>query len=306
MKKIKFIILVALCVVFVQKTNAQQAPYYTQYMFNDYLVNPAVAGTYNYFKITANQRIQWIGINDSPRTMSLSGYGPFKERDMGYGGYIYNDVTGPESRLSVGGSYAYNIALNDEWRISGGLSFGIMQYKLDGTAMSFDDETLYSDDPALPTGVESRIIPDASVGVYAYTTYYFVGISAHQLLGNKYNLYEETDSIQGISRLTQHLYLSGGANFILNRDFLITPSALIKYTSPGQIQAEINAKVTYKRMAWAALAYRTGDAISIMGGYNYENRILIGIAYDLTVSDMRRYSNGTIEVMVGYNFNKIK
>ncbi len=306
MKRIKFIILVALCVVFVRKTNAQQAPYYTQYMFNDYLVNPAVAGTYNYFKITANQRIQWIGINDSPRTMSLSGYGPFKSRDMGYGGYIFNDVTGPESRLSLGGSYAYNIAINDEWRISGGLTVGIMQYKLDGTAMYIDQESRNANDPALPEGVQSKIIPDASVGVYAYTTYYFVGLSAHQLLGNKYSLHEQTDSIQGISRLTQHVYLAGGANFILNRDFLITPSALIKYTSPGQIQAEINAKVTYQRMAWAALAFRTGDAISIMGGYNYENKILIGIAYDLTISELRRHSNGTVEVMVGYNFNKIK
>ena len=306
MKKIKLIIFVALCVVFVSKTKAQQAPYYTQYMFNEYLVNPAVAGTYNYFKITANQRIQWIGINDSPRTMSLSGYGPFKERNMGYGGYIYNDVTGPESRLALGGSYAYNIAISDEWRISGGITVGIMQYKLDGTSMKFDDEVIQSGDPAIPLGEESRIVPDASIGLYAHTTYYFVGLSAHQLLGNKYNVHEETDSIQGISRLTQHLYLSGGANFILNREFLLTPSALIKYTSPGQIQAEINTKVTYKRMVWAALAYRTGDAISIMGGYNYENRILIGIAYDLTVSDLRRYSNGTIEVMVGYNFNKIK
>ena len=93
---------------------------------------------------------------------------------------------------------------------------------------------------------------------------------------------------------------------MLNRDVLITLTALIKYTSPGQIQFDINAKVTYQRMAWAALGYRYGDAISIMAGYNYQNRILIGIAYDLTVSDLRRYSNGTIEVMVGYNFNKIK
>lgn len=303
MKRFRFIIFIALCSVFIKPVIAQQAPFYTQYMFNDYLINPAVAGTYNHFQIRANTRIQWTKINESPRTMSIAGYGPFKERDMGYGGYIYNDVTGPESRLSLGGSYAYNIAINDDWRISGGLSFGIMQYKLDGTSMNFDDE-LY--DPVMPGGVESRTVPDASLGIYAYTTYYYVGISAHQLLGNKYNIHEETDSIQGISRLTQHVYLSGGANFILNRDFAITPSALIKYTSPGLIQAEINAKVTYQRMAWFGLSYRTGDAIAVMAGYNHENKIYIGLAYDITVSDLRRYSGGTIEVMIGYRFNNIK
>lgn len=303
MKSLKIIIFIAICLVFVKPSKAQQAPYYTQYMFNDYLINPAVAGTFNHFKIRANSRIQWIGITDSPRTMSISGYGPFKEKDMGYGGYIYNDITGPESHLSLGGSYAYNIAISDAWRISGGLTIGIMQYKLDGTTMNFDDE-LY--DPAMTDGVESKIIPDAAVGFYAWTTYYFVGISAHQLLGNKYSVHEETDSMQGISRLTQHVYLSGGASFILNRDFSITPTTLIKYTSPGLFQAEITAKVTYQRMVWAGLSYRTGDAIAVMAGYNYENKVYIGLAYDITVSDLRRYSNGTVEVMIGYQFNNIK
>ena len=303
MKRLNFIILIALCLVFIKPINAQQAPYYTQYMFNDYLINPAIAGTSNNFKIRANSRIQWIGITDSPRTMSISGYGPYKEKEMGYGGYIYNDVTGPESRLSLGGTYAYNIAISDAWRISGGLSFGIMQYKLDGTIMNFDDE-LY--DPVMSDGVESRIVPDATLGLYAWTTYYFVGISAHQLLGNKYNIHEETDSMQGVSRLTQHLYLAGGANFILNRDFHLSPTVLIKYTNPGLIQAEINAKVTYQRIVWGGISYRTGDAIAVMAGYNYENKIYIGLAYDITVSDLRRYSNGTIEVMIGYQFNNIK
>lgn len=296
--------------MFIKQMNGQQAPYYTQYMFNDYLINPAVAGTFNHFKIRANSRTQWIGITDAPRTMSISGYGPFKEKDMGYGGYIYNDVTGPESRLTLGGTYAYNIAINDAWRISGGLSFGINQYRLDGTKMDFDDD-LY--DPAMSDGVKSKTGLDANVGFYAYSTFYYVGLSAHQLLGNKYDVHEEIDSAQGISRLTQHVYLSGGANFILNRDFAVTPSALIKYTSPGLIEVDINAKVTYQRMVWAGLTYRfgsagyyTSDAIAVMAGYNYENKIYIGLAYDITLSDLRRYSSGTIEVMIGYQFNNVK
>ena len=304
MKRLKFVIFIALCLVFVEQINAQQAPFYTQYMFNDYLINPAVAGTYKHFQVRANTRIQWIGFDpSSPRTMSIAGYGPFKERDMGYGGYIYNDVTGPESKTSFGASYAYNIALGDAWRISAGLSFGMMQYKLDGTSMKLDDE-IY--DPVMTGAVESKLVPDATFGIYANSSFYYVGISAHQLLGNKYAIHEETDSIQGISRLTQHLYLAGGAMFILNRDFSITPSALIKYTSPGQIQADINVNVTYQRMAWFGLTYRTGDAIAVMAGYNHENKIYIGLAYDITVSDMRQYSNGTIEVMIGYRFNNIK
>jgi type IX secretion system PorP/SprF family membrane protein len=310
MKRLKFIIYIVLLLVFIKPINAQQAPFYTQYMYNDYLINPAVAGTYNYFQFRANARIQWIGITDSPRTMSIAGYGPLKSKDMGYGGYIYNDVTGPESRMSLGGSYAYHIAINDALRISGGLSFGIMQYKLDGTVMNIDDE-IY--DPVISNNVESRIIPDANVGFLLYETRFYVGISAHQLFGNTYNTHEEADSSEGISRLKQHLYLSGGYNIQLNRDFYVTPSLLFKYAAPGQFQADINAKVTYQRMVWGALTYRFGstgyfssDAVAIMAGYNHEFKFYIGLAYDLTVSELRKYSSGTIEIMIGYRFNSIK
>jgi type IX secretion system PorP/SprF family membrane protein len=307
MKKTRILIFVILCLVFIMPAKGQQAPYYTQYMFNDYLVNPAVAGTNNYFQIRANSRIQWIGMSDAPRTMSIAAYGPFKEKTMGYGGYIYNDVTGPESRLSLGGTYAYNLMITDMMRISGGITIGLMQYKLDGTKINIGDQVGY--DPAFPDGVESQIIPDASAGIYLYSTYYYVGISAHQLLGNKFNLHGDLDSVDtdmGINRLKQHLYLSGGYHFILNRDFVLQPSAMIKYTGPGQIQAELNVTTTYQRMVWGGLTYRTGDAIAVLLGYNYESKIYIGLSYDITVSELRRYSNGTIEVMVGYRFNDIK
>ena len=302
MKILRNIIVIVFLLSFAKFASAQQAPYYTQYMFNDYLVNPAVAGTYNYFQIRANYRLQWIGFDGAPSTFSLTGYGPLKKRPMGYGGYIYNDVTGPESRLSAGGSYAYNIAINDAMRISGGLSLGIIQYKLDGTSMRFDDE-IY--DPALTGGVESRIIPDANVGFYLYSTYYYVGISAHQLFGNKYNVHEELDSVNGVSRLTQHVYLSGGYNIILNRDFLLSPSAMIRYT-PTQFQFEINAKCTYQRLVWLGLSYRYKDAVSVLLGYNHEDKIYFGVSYDVTTTDLRKYSNGTVEIMLGYRFNTIK
>ena len=151
---------------------------------------------------------------------------------------------------------------------------------------------------------------DASVGFLLYETRFYVGISAHQLLGNK--IHEEADSAQGVSRLTQHVYLSGGYNIQLNRDFSVLPSALIKYV-PGQIEADINAKVTYQRIVWGGLTYRFGysgyfnsDAIAIIAGYNHENKYYIGFAYDITVSEIRKYAGSTFEIMLGIRFNSIR
>ena len=303
MKRLKYILLVIPFWLIAEATFAQQSPFYTQYMFNDYLVNPAVAGAYNYFQVRANTRIQWLNIDQAPRTMSVAGYGPFKERDMGYGGYIYSDVTGAESKLFAGASYAYNIAVNDAMRISGGLTFGVMQYKIDGTLIELDDDII---DPAISNSVESKVIPDASVGFYLYASSFYVGIAAHHLLGNKYYNRPTIDNATEESRLVQHFNLAGGYFLILNRDFAVSPSALIKYSLPNQFQVDVSAKVTYQKMVWACLSYRSSDAASVILGYDYENKFKFGISYDIITSDIRKQTNGTIEVMLGYSFNKIK
>ena len=111
-------------------------PHYTQYMFNNFVVNPAVAGTYDYFQIRTNHRFQWVGLLDPPMTNSISFYGPHAKLPMGYGGYVYNDVTGPTSRTGVTGAYAYNIAVTGDIRLSMGLSASIMQYRVDGTQLN--------------------------------------------------------------------------------------------------------------------------------------------------------------------------
>ena len=41
-------------------------------MINDYAMNPAIGGSDNYFEGVSNNRYQWIGITDAPRTYILS------------------------------------------------------------------------------------------------------------------------------------------------------------------------------------------------------------------------------------------
>ena len=64
MSKIKFIPLLLILTSGIVK--AQQLPIYSQYMLNDFSMNPAIAGTQNYFDIKSDNRFQWIGITDAP------------------------------------------------------------------------------------------------------------------------------------------------------------------------------------------------------------------------------------------------
>jgi hypothetical protein len=62
------------------------------------------------------------------------------------------------------------------------------------------------------------------------------------------------------------------------------------------------AKVTYKNQIWLGLAYRTADAASAMIGYLFRENLVIGYSYDFTTSNLKNYSSGTHELLIGVRF----
>ncbi len=278
---------------------AQQNPHYTQYMFNDFIINPAVAGTKNYYQIRSNHRFQWVGLVDPPMTNTLSVYGPHATLDMGYGGYFYNDVTGPSSRTGLSGTYAYNIALDRDIRLSMGLSLGIMQFKIDGSQLTSKDPA----DIAIQPVVFSTYVPDATIGAYVYAEEFYGGFSVTQLFNNSLRIFEEKN---GLNKLKSHFYITGGYIYEINREFKLEPSIIIKGTAPKVFQFDLTTRVVYKDFVWGGLSFRSKDALSILLGYVHEEKFYFGYAYDIGVSGIRKFNAGTHELMIAYKFNEIK
>src|SRR5574337_1238532 len=116
MKRIFYILLILFGCVGV--SIAQQLPQYTNYMINSYVLNPALSGTKDYFEVQSDNRYQWVGITDAPRTYILSANGPYKTKNMGYGGYVFTDITGPTRRIGLSFSYAYHAKLTETMKLS--------------------------------------------------------------------------------------------------------------------------------------------------------------------------------------------
>ncbi|MFO7668091.1 MAG: type IX secretion system membrane protein PorP/SprF [Bacteroidales bacterium] len=277
----------------------QQLPQFTQYMFNDFVINPAVAGTQDYYQIRTNHRFQWVGLADPPMTNSISFYGPNEKLDMGYGGYIYNDVTGPTSRTGLTGSYAHNIAINDQIRLSMGISFSVLQYRVDGTQLNPKDVS----DPSILNMVSTSYMPDAGLGAYLYAEEFHVGLSVSQLLNNKVKVFDNPD---GLNRLEPQINLTGGYRYDINRDWALEPLIIFKATTPREISFDITAKVNWQKMVWGAVSYRYHEAVAILIGYSYQETFVFGYAYDIGISSIRKYNTGTHELMIGYRFNDVK
>jgi len=298
MRKLKYILLI-IVLTGSATLSGQQLPHYTQYMFNDFVINPALAGVHDFYRIRTNHRFQWIGMADPPLTNSIAFYGPHANLDMGYGGYVYNDVTGPTSRTGLTGSYAYNIAITGDIRLSMGISASVMQFRIDGTQLNPKD---ISDERILQV-VSTSYLPDAGLGGYLYAEDFYVGLSIAQLLNNSVKIFENKN---GLNRLKTHINLTGGYRFQIDQDWILEPSVMIKGTAPKELSFDLTAKTEWKKMAWAAVSYRYHEAIGVMIGYSYEEMLFFGYAYDIGITDLRKYNTGTHEIMIGYRFNDIK
>lgn len=281
------------------KVQAQQDYQLTLYMLNPFIYNPAIAGVANFWQIRSNHRFQWVGMTDPPVTNAISAFGPHSKKDMGFGGNLLYDVTGPTSRMQLNGVYAYNIFLTNGIRMSMGMAAGVMQYKVDGTKIKLSDET----DPILQPSVYSKIAPDASLGIYLYRMDFYAGLSVKQLLNNTIKI---GDNDKGLNKLKSHFYLVGGYIFEINREWKVEPTIVVKKVVPAPLQVEISSKVIYNRTFWGGLAYRSGDAVSAVLGYTYNKKIFIGYSYDFGLNDMRKYNSGSHEVCIGYDFGIIR
>lgn len=317
MKKILGVLFLA--VLFAGAVSAQQRPQYTQYMINPYVLNPAVGGAENYIDLRAGYRTQWVNMEASPKTFYLSGHGPIakarcvakhtKNRTSGFhgvGGYILHDKTGPSSRIGTYASYAYHLMIGKETFASLGVMGGIQQYRLDGNSLHI----VNNGGDAAVDGSNQLTVPDFSVGTWIYGRNFYVGASMSQILHPELQFKFSGVNPDSIGKIAHHYFIMGGYKFSIDRQLAFIPSIVFKGVSPAPLSVDLNAKLRYTAPSprrgpspyavWAGLSYRHGDAVAGLVGLVWNEMFDIGYSYDVTMSEIRKYSSNTHEIVIGY------
>lgn len=280
-------LLVLLLIGTVQFLKGQQLPQYTQYMFNKYYMNPAVAGSKAENFASLSYRSQWAGF-PGPSTGLASFHAPFKE-NVGLGGMLMHDVNGPFQRTGVQLSYAYHFQIKKDMKLGLALAGRLFQHKLNRKKLKAD----VADDPALKSDKYQSLDPDANFGAYLRGNKYWVGLAVPQLFKSPIL----GDSLAN-TRLARHYYLHGGYRFQVSDKIDVEPSAMIKFTNPAPLSFDINAKVYYDEFLWGGLSYRHQESLSIMLGVKKE-QFRLGYSYDMTLNRIRNYSAGSHEIHLG-------
>lgn len=275
-------------------------------MINPFTLNPALGGTEDFIDIKMGYRTQWVGFEGAPKTYYVTGHGTIgKEFNAsayhhkgehkswhGIGGYVYRDKAGPFSKDGLSVQYAYNFPLNEKIRLSAGSFVGLKNFSYDVSGLRREE----FDDEAIPFSKISKTIPDVSIGLWMYSSSWYLGISGFQLLQNKVGGKDLQLSEDG--RLLSHYFVNGGARLPVNENFVFVPSFGLKAILPVNVSLDTSVKLDYKDSVWGGVSFRSGDSFSFLLGGLIKS-VEVTYSYDVTISSVSKVSSGSHEVVLG-------
>jgi type IX secretion system PorP/SprF family membrane protein len=302
MKKIYLIGLLFMCFVLRQHpVFAQTEPMYSQYMYNMLGVNPAFSGIREATSLNFFHRSQWAGLQGAPQTTSVSVDAALKNNKFGWGVQLYDDKLGVEKADGINLMASTKIRISENGLLSGGLSFGLMNYRID--LMSLSDRVAQLNDPVYFANM-NKWMPSVGMGVYYNTDRFYAGISIPNVLRSRLTDLDLVKS--GIQKANkQHVFITSGYVFDLNEQIKLKPSTMIKIVSGAPIQIDYNANLWLYDLLGFGASYRTDDAVLGMAEVQVNDNLRLGYAYDITISPLKYYNNGSHELMIRYEFGKI-
>ncbi|WP_423149617.1 PorP/SprF family type IX secretion system membrane protein [Rubrolithibacter danxiaensis] len=311
-----------------QSITAQQRPQYTQYIFNNYLLNPALSGIESYIDVKGGYRNQWNGLDGAPVTTYISVNAPIgrnfiysnansfssdgnnpmnrsyvqsymaAEPHHGVGMHAVIDKAGPISRTDLNITYAYHLGLSEQVNFAVGVAAGISKINLDVSKISVGDPG--SIDPAI-TGESSQLKPDLGAGIWLYGPRFFAGISGQQLLGQKLTFGDESSSDPG--KLSPHFFTTAGYKLFMGENIAAIPSLMVKFVSPAPVSFDTNVKLAFQDKFWLGGSYRVNDSFAAMAGFNLSHLFNFSYSYDFTTSELKSVSRGSHEIVLGLLLN---
>lgn len=294
MKKFKLII--GFFVLTVTSTNVfgQQDPQYTQYMYNMNILNPAYAGSKGVTSIGILGRTQWVGVDGAPKTATLSINGPVG-KNVGLGFSVIHDEIGPVKEDNVYADFSYTLNLSDENK----LAFGI---KAGATFLNVRELITIDPDPMnIPI---SLVAPNFGVGAFYYNEHFYAGLSVPNFIETRY--LNNTNGTASTASEKMHYFFTTGYVFDIDDNLKLKPSTMFKAVPGAPLSVDLSLNLLVQERVELGLSVRLDDSVSGMVGFQVNQDLRIGYAYDHTTSNFGVFNSGSHEIMILLDLNKKK
>ncbi len=291
MRKLLFILFMTSFV-----SNAQQDAIYSQYMFNPFAINPAYAGSRDAVNVVAINRSQWLGLKGAPNTQTLSAHVPMNKNNLAWGINLSHDQLGPSNNIIAAATGAYQLKLN-EGTLTFGLRGGVYNSVINHAKLNFRE----ANDQLDTKSRVSSLVPTFDFGLYYYTERFYAGLSINHLTKHRFK-FDGLDNNQSYF-LRRHTFLSFGYVFDVSKHFIVKPSVLVKHSGKSSVNIDLNTNVMFNELFWVGIGLRNFSSLNFLVDFNVTDYLRVGYAYDMTLNKIKNYSNGSNEILVGFDFN---
>jgi type IX secretion system PorP/SprF family membrane protein len=291
----------------------EQLPIYNQYLFGSYfLINPAVAGIDNVWKVQMTHRQQWVGMEDAPSTQSIAGEGQLFN-NFKVGGYLFMDKNGYHKQNGYQFAVSYTLKLDNERTSLRRLSLGLAY----SGSNKFIDKTDLADinDPVFIVGDYNIFNHNASFGAFLMWDGFYAGLAGSHLLSGGY---EQNQTDYTNSFFPRNYNAIVGWKIKQSKDFYIEPSIMLRVIENYDTHLDLNAKFyyvpTYARRInagyWIGASYRTSWeefplnslSFSAFVGGSYKD-FYYGYSYEIMTDKYQGYHTGSHQLMIGYTLS---
>jgi type IX secretion system PorP/SprF family membrane protein len=244
-------------------------------------------------------RSQWVSVPGAPQTHSISYNTPLKNKNIGLGFSVMNDKIGPQQQTGVYFDYSYILKVSDTYRMGMGLKGGVSFYRA-----SLSELNPIDPDPIFSKDIYKNFLPNLGVGLYLFSENTYFGMSIPKFIQNTITRDDyETDYVQ---KEKIHFYYVMGGQFNLAEDFDLKASSMMRLVRGAPVSVDITALAGFKERFWVGCMVRYKSAFGFIAQFQVTNKMVIGYSYELPVQRISNFSNGTHEIMFGYNLNIFK
>jgi len=271
--------------------HGQQRPLQSLYMFDPLIINPAYAGSQVQLTGTAIYRNQWVNFPGAPKTLTATAHSGFRKNRVGVGLLAASDQIGIHNETSLYGIYSYKLPINKYKKstLSFGLQGGFDLLKSDFTSLNNRDPDRF--------GINRDLNWNFGAGLYYRDKKFWGGFSVPYILNATF-IQDET--LNSTARQFRYYYLMGGFTQQISPHVKLVPSTLIRIQEQAPVSFDLNLITVLYDVVGIGFSYRLDDSIVGLFELQINNNFHVGYAYDFTTSDIRRYSNGTHELMINY------
>jgi len=301
--------IISILFILFTKLGAQQDVLFTQFAYDKLGFNPGYAGAHEHISLNAIYRNQWLGLEGSPVRFSASLNFPSLDQKLGLGLHIDKSDIAIFGRNSIQGIYSYRIPMG-----SGSLAFGlntsIRQFKADWSDPKLRPPNGWANDPAVDPNLYTKMIFNLGAGLYFRQEGFYAGVSVPRI--SKADIDFDDNNLDTLVAVESRLiYLMGGGRFDVNSNLELSPQLLLTIPEVGIMQYELSIIGILANKFHIGANYSSGgssespvESIDLILGLQASNQMFFGLSYDITMSELREVSNGTIELIANYRFNK--